>query len=212
MTRRGHLEIPVIGVAKPDWTVDQLRARARDSIAAHGRVDADALGRLAARLSYVAGDHQEPDTFGRLRQALGSATRPLFCLAIPPSVFGTVASGLAQSGYAAQARVIAEKPFGRDLASAMALNTILHDWFARRDLRRGTPRDRERSLGWGPLLDPHWQMPSRHRHGSARHLQAAARELFDSMAAGHPNDPIARRQSTYSVVLPSKCSWSASAS
>jgi len=129
MTRRGHLEVPVIGVAKPDWTVQQLRARAHESIAAHGGVDADAFGRLSARLSYVAGDYEAPMTFTKLRQALGSAARPLFYLAIPPSLFGTVASGLAQSGSAADARVIVEKPFGRDLASAQALNATLHQSF-----------------------------------------------------------------------------------
>lgn len=129
MTRRGHLDIPVIGVAKPDWTVEQLRARAQQSIAAHGGRDPGAFASLAARLSYVAGDYQEPATFGQLRRALGSAERPLFYLAIPPSLFGPVASGLAQSGCAAQARVIVEKPFGRDLASAKALNATLHESF-----------------------------------------------------------------------------------
>lgn len=120
MTRRGHLDVPVIGVAKPDWTIEQLHARARASIAAHGPVDTEAFDRLTARLSYVAGDYQDADTFSRLRQALGAAERPLFYLAIPPSLFGTVASGLAQSGCAAHACLIVEKPFGRDLASAEA--------------------------------------------------------------------------------------------
>lgn len=129
MTRRGHLDVPVIGVAKPDWTLDQLRARARASIEAHGGVDADAFGRLSARMAYVAGDYRDPATFSTLRQALGSAEHPLFYLAIPPSLFGTVASGLAQSGSAADARVIVEKPFGRDLASAKDLNTTLHQSF-----------------------------------------------------------------------------------
>jgi len=129
MARRGHLEIPVVGVAMPDWTVEQLRARARESIAVHGGVDAGAFDRLAARLSYVAGNYQDPATFSRLRVALGTADRPLCYLAIPPSLFGTVASGLARSGSAAQARVIVEKPFGRDLASAKALNTTLHESF-----------------------------------------------------------------------------------
>ena len=129
MTRRGHLEMPVIGVAKPDWTVEQLRARARESMAAHGGVDADACGRLAARLSYVAGDYLDAATFENLHRSLGPATRPLFYLAIPPSLFGPVASGLARSGCASQARVIVEKPFGRDLASARALNTTLHASF-----------------------------------------------------------------------------------
>src|SRR5665213_12077 len=129
MTRHGHLDIPVIGVAKPNWTVEQLRARAQQSIAAHGHVDPESFGRLAARLSYVSGDYQDPATFTKLRQALGPATRPLFYLAIPPSLFATVASGLARAGCAAQARVIVEKPFGRDLATAKALNSSLHESF-----------------------------------------------------------------------------------
>lgn len=129
MTRRGHLDVPVIGVARPDWTAEQFRARARESITAHGVVDEDAFGRLAARLSYVSGDYQDPETFRRLRQALGSAERPLFYLAIPPGSFGDVASSLARSGCTAQARVIVEKPFGRDLASAQVLNASLHDSF-----------------------------------------------------------------------------------
>ena len=129
MTRRGHLDVPVVGVAKPDWTVEQLHARARESIAAHGGLDAEAFARLTARLSYVAGDYQESATFDRLVEALGSAKRPLFYLAIPPSLFGTVASGLSKAGIAAHGRVIVEKPFGRDLASAKALNTVLHKSF-----------------------------------------------------------------------------------
>ena len=130
MTRRGHLNIPVIGVAKSLWTVEQFRARARESIAAHGALDSAAFENLAARFRYVAGDYHDPATFERLRQVLGSLERPLFHLAIPPSLFGTVASGLARSGCAAQARVIVEKPFGRDLASAKALNTTMHQSFS----------------------------------------------------------------------------------
>jgi glucose-6-phosphate 1-dehydrogenase len=130
LTRRGHLDLPVIGVAKPDWTVDQLRARARDSVTTHGGLDVDAFAALAGRLSYVSGDYQVPDTFERLRQALGSATHPVFYLAIPPSLFGNVATGLARAGCAGQARLVVEKPFGRDLASAQALNHILHTIFA----------------------------------------------------------------------------------
>jgi glucose-6-phosphate 1-dehydrogenase len=129
MTRRGHLDIPVIGVAKDDWTVEQLRDRAHESIAAQGDVDEEAFARLAARLSYVAGDYAESTTFDKLVDALGSATRPLFYLAIPPDLFGSVASALARSGSAAKGRVIVEKPFGRDLASAKALNSVLHKSF-----------------------------------------------------------------------------------
>jgi len=129
MTRRGHLDIPVIGVAKPEWSVDQLRARARDSITVHGGVDADACSRLSGRLSYVAGDYQDPGTFERLRQVLGPASRPAFYLAIPPSLFGPVATGLARAQCASGARLIVEKPFGRDLTSAQDLNRTLHTVF-----------------------------------------------------------------------------------
>jgi glucose-6-phosphate 1-dehydrogenase len=136
MERRGHLDVPVIGVAKPDWTIDQLRARARESVAAHGGVDGDVFARLSARLSYVAGDYQSPETFEKLLKALGKADQPLFYLAIPPSLFATVATGLGRSGCAAQARLIVEKPFGRDLASAQALNQTLHAVFAESDVYR----------------------------------------------------------------------------
>src|SRR5688572_22488796 len=129
MARRGDLDIPVLGVARHQWSDEDLRVRARESVAAHGGVDAGAFGRLASRLSYVAGDYQDPATFTRLRQALGAAKRPLFYLAIPPSLFGTVASSLHKSGCAANARVVVEKPFGRDLASAQALNACLHEAF-----------------------------------------------------------------------------------
>ncbi|MEZ5319091.1 MAG: glucose-6-phosphate dehydrogenase [Vicinamibacterales bacterium] len=129
LARRGRLDVPVIGVAKPDWTTDQLRARARESLAAHGDRDAQAFDRLAARLSYVAGDYRDPATFRRLRSALGRAERPLCYLAIPPSLFGTVAASLAVSGCATHGRLVVEKPFGRDTATARALNATLHASF-----------------------------------------------------------------------------------
>ncbi len=129
LTRSGHLDMPVIGVAKPDWTIEQLRDRARDSITARGTLDAEAFAALSNRLAYVAGDYEAPETFTRLRQVLGTAQRPVFYLAIPPSLFGTVAKALSESGCAVQARLIVEKPFGRDLASAQALNRTLHEFF-----------------------------------------------------------------------------------
>ena len=129
LTRSGHLNVPVIGVSRQNWTTDQLRDRARASIKAHGVVDRDAFSRLAARLSHVVGDYQDPSTFASLRTALGAAKRPLFYLAIPPSLFGPVAGSLATLGYGEAARLIVEKPFGRDLASAKALNATLHASF-----------------------------------------------------------------------------------
>ena len=136
MVRRGRFDIPIIGVASNGWTVDQLRARARDSVAHHGGVDDAAFAKLSASLQYVDGDYREPGTFDRLKHALGSATRPLHYLAIPPALFETVVDGLARSGAAANARVVLEKPFGRDLASAQALNRTLHRYFPESNIFR----------------------------------------------------------------------------
>jgi glucose-6-phosphate 1-dehydrogenase len=129
MARRGQLDVPVIGVARQSWSLEQLQARVRESLSRHGGIDPAACESLFARLSYVAGDYEDAATFDRLRAALGGAVRPVFYLAIPPSLFGVVASSLARSGVAAQARLLVEKPFGRDLASARALNGTLHESF-----------------------------------------------------------------------------------
>ena len=129
LIRRGHLDMPIIGVAKSDWTLEQLKARARDSLEKHGGVDPEAFAQLSTRLQYIDSDYRDATTYERLRKALGDAVRPLHYLAIPPSMFATVATGLAQSGCAKDARVILEKPFGRDLASAQALNQTLQRFF-----------------------------------------------------------------------------------
>jgi glucose-6-phosphate 1-dehydrogenase len=127
MVRRGHLKEPVIGVAIEDWNVDQLRARARDGIQhAEGAVDDKVFARLAELVRYVPGDYRDPATFERLRQALDGAERPLHYLAIPPGMFESVVQGLEQSGCARGARLMVEKPFGRDVASARWLNRVLH--------------------------------------------------------------------------------------
>jgi len=126
MIRRGHLTIPVIGVAKAGWTLDQLKARAKDSLEHHGGLDPAAFERLCAQLRYVDGDYSDPSTFDRLRKELGSAERPAHYMAIPPVLFGLVVQQLARSGCAGEgARIIVEKPFGTDLASARKLNQIL---------------------------------------------------------------------------------------
>jgi glucose-6-phosphate 1-dehydrogenase len=125
----GHMDMPIIGMARGGWTLDKLRDRARNSLEDNGGVDADAFGKLSARLQYVGGNYQDPATYGQLRQALGGAARPLHYLAIPPSMFATVVQGLAKAGCAKDARVIVEKPFGRDLASAQALDHTLHEVF-----------------------------------------------------------------------------------
>ncbi len=125
LARHGRLQVPVIGVAKPEWTIEQLVARARQSVIAHGGLHEDAFAALTARLAYVAGDYASTQTFERLRAALGTASRPLFYLAIPPSLFGTVATALAGLGFGDRARLVVEKPFGRDLTSARELNRVL---------------------------------------------------------------------------------------
>ena len=125
MLKRGHLDVPVIGVAKAGWTLDQLRARARDSLEKHGGLDAATFDKLSGLLRYVDGDYADLATFDAIRKQLGSAQRPAHYLAIPPVLFETVIEQLAKARCTDGARVIVEKPFGHDLASAHALNEIL---------------------------------------------------------------------------------------
>jgi glucose-6-phosphate 1-dehydrogenase len=129
MVRRGRLDVPVIGVANSGWDVERLRARARESVEKHGGLDPVAFPKLSSLLRYVDGDYRDAETFARLRQLLAESQRPLHYLAIPPSMFATVAEGLAQAGCAKDARVVVEKPFGRDLVSARQLNRTLHRFF-----------------------------------------------------------------------------------
>jgi glucose-6-phosphate 1-dehydrogenase len=125
MVRRGHLSVPVIGVARAGWTLDEFKARARDSVEKHGGLDTAAFSKLSGLLRYVGGDYQNPATFTAVRKELGPAQHPVHYLAIPPVLFGVVVEQLGKSGSARGARVIIEKPFGRDLDSARALNRIL---------------------------------------------------------------------------------------
>jgi glucose-6-phosphate 1-dehydrogenase len=129
MLVHGHLDGPVIGVARSGWTLDQFRARAQDSLEKHGGLDRQAFDKLCNLLRYVGGDYHDAATFQALRKELGSAQRPAHYLAIPPALFGTVVEGLGKSGCSTNARVIVEKPFGTDLASARALNRILLEIF-----------------------------------------------------------------------------------
>jgi len=129
MIRRGNLNVPVIGVAKAGWSLDQFRARARDSLEQHGGVDEAAFAKLLSRLRYVDGDYADAATFTALRRELDGAAHPAHYLAIPPSLFGPVVEQLQRAGCTAGARVIVEKPFGRDYASARKLNAILHTAF-----------------------------------------------------------------------------------
>jgi len=129
LVKRGHLDIPIIGVAREEWSLDQLRERARASLEHFGGVDSDAFAKLSSLLQYIHGDYRDAATYDRLKQALKGAERPLHYLAIPPAVFSIVLQGLGKSGCANNATVVVEKPFGRDLASAQALNAMLHEVF-----------------------------------------------------------------------------------
>jgi len=141
MVARDGIDVPIIGVAKSEWTREQLIERARDSVAQSAReegtqVDAAAFERLAKRLQYIDGDYKDATTYTRLKTSLGTAARPLYYLAIPPVLFGTVVDGLRDAGCASDARVVLEKPFGRDLASARELNRTLHRVFAESSIFR----------------------------------------------------------------------------
>jgi len=125
MLKRGNLDVPVIGVAKADWSLDQLKARAKDSLEKHGGLDAAAFAKLSSLLRYVAGDYKDPATFQALRKELKDARRPAHYLAIPPVLFAAVVEQLVKTDCAKGARIIVEKPFGHDLASAQELNRLL---------------------------------------------------------------------------------------
>jgi glucose-6-phosphate 1-dehydrogenase len=129
LVRRDHFEMPVIGVAHSQWSLEQFQVRAKDSIEKHGHLVPAAYAKLCNLMRYQAGDYEDPATFTRLHTVLGDFERPLHYLAIPPKLFATVAQGLANSGCAKDARVIVEKPFGRDLASAQELNRTLRRFF-----------------------------------------------------------------------------------
>jgi len=130
MAKRGVLSVPVVGVAAPKWSLAQLRQRARDAIKKAGKIDdKPALDRLLSLLGYVSGDYNDPGTFETLKKTLGNARRPAHYLAIPPALFTTVVNGLGAADLAEHARIIVEKPFGRDLASARKLNHVLRSVF-----------------------------------------------------------------------------------
>jgi glucose-6-phosphate 1-dehydrogenase len=125
MLKRGHLTVPVIGVAKAGWSLDQLKARAKDGLEKHGGLDPAAFEKLCGLLRYVDGDYKDPATFRAIRKELGSARRPAHYLAIPPVLFELVVEQLGKADCTPGARVIVEKPFGSDLASAQELNRVL---------------------------------------------------------------------------------------
>lgn len=136
LIRDEGFNLPIIGVAKAGWTLDQLKARAKDSLETHGGVNEAAFAKLLGLLRYVDGDYNDPKTFEALNEQLGTAQRPLHYLAIPPSLFATVAENLTTKCCAEQARIVVEKPFGRDLASAQELGRTLHKYFSEENIFR----------------------------------------------------------------------------
>ena len=136
LSKRGKLDIPVIGVAKAGWTLDQLKARARDSVERYGGLDTDAFSRLSRLMDYIDGDYADPATFQELRRKLGAAKHPIHYLAIPPSLFEIVIHQLGESSCAKGARIVIEKPFGHDLATAQALNSVVHSIFSEENVFR----------------------------------------------------------------------------
>ncbi len=136
MSCRGKLDLPVIGVAKSGYTEESMRERARASVAEHGPVDESCFAAFALRLRYIDGDYRDPRTFAALREQLGKFERPLCYLAIPPSMFGTVIEGVRGLGELQGTKILVEKPFGRDLASARALNRLLHEAFSEHSIYR----------------------------------------------------------------------------
>jgi glucose-6-phosphate 1-dehydrogenase len=136
LAKRGRLTMPVIGVARSQWTLEEFRQRAKDSVTEHGGLDPAAFEVLSRSLQYIAGDYADPKTFEKLKHALGSAARPLYYLAIPPDLFPTVFEQLARASCQNNASVIVEKPFGRDLASSRSLNEIVHKVFNEPDVFR----------------------------------------------------------------------------
>ena len=136
LVNRDGLDIPIIGMARAGWSLEKLRERARDSLEKAGKFHPAEFDKLAAQLRYVDGDYAAPETFQKLRKELGAASRPIHYLAIPPSMFASVVQGLAKSGSGKDARVIVEKPFGRDLQSAQALDRTLHEVFPEESIFR----------------------------------------------------------------------------
>src|SRR3954470_14878042 len=192
LERRGLLNCPIVGVAVQDWSVEQLRERARESIEGTGeRVDPEVFKRFAARLSYVAGDFGDADTYQRVARAIDGASSPVFYLEIPPFLFGTVVKGLAEADLTRGARVVVEKPFGHDLESARELADELHAYIDESQLYRidhflgkmGTAEIVYLRFA-NSALEPMW---NRHHLAS---IQITMAESFGVDDRGHFYDPV----------------------
>jgi glucose-6-phosphate 1-dehydrogenase len=191
MIRDEGFNLPIIGVAKAGWTLDQLKARAKDSLAHHGCVDPAVCDKILDLLQYVDGDYNDPNTFAQLRAELGQAQRPLHYLAIPPSLFGAVAENLAKSGCAENARVVVEKPFGRDVKSAKELGRMLQQYFPEESIFRidhYLGKEPVQNILYtrfaNPMFEPIWN------RDHVRSIQITMAESFGVQDRGHFYDEV----------------------